>query len=152
MAKLNSDEMRALVAGYLPEGETPLHVAYGIRQPNLWLIVPALVLVVLPGIILLQALTRHYVIGISENSFVCIRFRPLYRSLTLQLGSVTAHRALPLASLKGKPASTSTGALFTHISLGQRGEWFRAKFARAFSKENRLEAMAIGAAVVAAAG
>ena len=151
MAKLDTAQMRDLLAPVLPAGETLQHAAYGVRQPNILLMLPAFALAILPGVLLTQYLTRHYVIGTTDRSLVIARVKPAMLSMALRPDRAISHRVLPLASLRGGPAMTKTGGLFTHIAFGEGDEAFRAKFHRAFSTENRAEAMAIGARIVAAA-
>ena len=151
MARVSAEELRAFLGAYVPEGESLDHAAYGVKQPNMLLMLPAFALAILPGVLLTQYLTRHYVIGTTDRSLVIARVKPAMLSMALRPDRAISHRVLPLASLRGGPATTKTGGLFTHIAFGEGDEAFRAKFHRAFSKENRAEAMAIGARIVAAA-
>ncbi len=152
MAKLDSPQMNDLLAPSLPASETVLHAAYGVKQPNIWLMLPAFALAIVPGVILTQVLTKHYIVGVTQSTLLIAEVRPKWRSMTVAVDAVKSSRTIALTELHGQPAKVKTGALFTHIGFGQGEGRFKAKFHRAFSKTNRPEANAIGEAIVAAVG
>ncbi|MCR8726382.1 hypothetical protein [Frigidibacter sp. ROC022] len=151
MAKLNDEMMRAILADGLAPGETLTEVAYGVRQPNMLYMLPLFALAVLPGVIVTQMLTKHYVAGLSASTLHVAEVKPRWSSLALAVKSVVTRRSFDLATLKGQQIKTGQGALFTRIAIGSGKEGWAAKFHRAFSKTNRSSAEAIKAAVEAAA-
>lgn len=149
MARLTAEELRAMAQPYMPAGENPRHAAYGVRQPHILLIVLLLLIGILPGLILIHYRTRHYVLALGERTLAVIQVTPAFWAMRLEPKAVKAVRLVPLAEVRGLGPTTSTGGLFTHIAFGRKPDDFRAKFHRAFSRDNRAEAMAIGAALTA---
>jgi hypothetical protein len=147
MARVTAEELRAMAQPYLPEGEAPRHAAYGVRQPHILLIVLFILIGILPGLLLVHFRTKHYVLALGDRTLAVIQVTPAFWKLRLEPKAVKSTRLLPLAEVRSAGAKTSTGGLFTHIAFGTKPNDFRAKFHRAFSKENRPEAMAIGAAL-----
>jgi hypothetical protein len=152
MTKLDPAQMHGILSPSLPEGEAITHAAYGVRQPNMWLMLPAFALAIIPGVILTQILTKHYIIGTSATALVVAQVSPKWRTLSVAVDAVKSRRAIPLSDLHGQTAAVKMGAIFTKIAFGQGVDGFKAKFHRAFSKENRHEAKAIGEAILAATG
>jgi len=151
MAKLNDALMLEILSQDLPEGETITHCAYGIKQPNMLLMLPAFALAVLPGVILTQVLTKHYVIGLSQSRVIVVQVKPKWSTLSVAVDAVVTSTYQDLAALKGTEVKNKTGALFTNLAFSTLAGPFKAKSHRAFSKSNRPSAMAIGEAVAAAA-
>jgi hypothetical protein len=147
MARVTADELRAMAQPHLPPGEAVRHAAYGVRQPHIVLIVLFLLFGILPGLLLVHFRTRHYVLALGQRTLAVIQVKPAFWKLRLEPKSVKSLRLVPLDGLRGTGGTTSTGGLFTHIAFGRKPDDFKAKFHRAFSKDNRAEAMAIGAAV-----
>jgi len=150
MATLDMAQMRELLAPVLPAGETVQHAAYGVRQPNILLLLPAFALAILPGIILTQMLTRHYVVGQSRNYLMVAEISPKWRSMTAAVDAVRDRWAVSINTLRGQPKMVRNGPLFTRIAFGSGPDGFQAKFHRAFSRTNRAEAEAIGEVVKSA--
>ncbi|MCB1397685.1 MAG: hypothetical protein H6898_06750 [Rhodobacter sp.] len=150
MAKLDTAQMRDLLAPVLPAGETLQHAAYGVRQPNILLMLPAFALAILPGVILTQMLTRHYVVGQSRNYLMVAEISPKWRSMMTAVDAVRDRWAVSINTLRGQPKTVRSGPVFTHIAFGTGQDGFKAKFHRMFSRTNRAEAEAIGAVVKAA--
>lgn len=138
MAKITDEKVYAAFTPYLQEGETLTHWAYGVKQPNLLLLVGLIALCILPGIIAVVLLTKNYFIGLTDRRLVILQVKGV------KPDKVKAVIEYPLAGLSGANASTSTGALFTHIAIEDEQKPFKAKFHRAFCKSNRPNAMAIG--------
>ncbi len=147
MARVTAEELRAMAQPYMPAGETARHAAYGVRQPHILLIVLFMLLAILPGILLVHFMTKQYVLVLGERTLVVIRVGPALGRLRLEPKRVKSTRLIPLAEVGGLGATTSTDSLFTHIAFGTKPDAFKAKFHRAFTKENRAESMAIGAAM-----
>jgi hypothetical protein len=141
MAKLTDEAMKQAFQQYLQPGEEVRHVAFGVKQPNIFLIILLICLAILPGMIAVFLLTKNYVIGLTNKRF-----------LVLQVPSMNDARAkaiieYDLSALPGMKVATSTGGIFTHIAIEDAAKPFKAKFHRAFSKTNRESAMAIAAAI-----
>ena len=141
MPKLNDETIQTAFQPHLKEGETLRQWAFGVKQPNLLLIILLIALAILPGLIAVFLLTRNYLIALTDK-----------RLLVLQVKSMSNAQAkeiieYDLNSLKKMKAKTSTGALFTHINIRDNEKPFVAKFHRAFSKSNRPSAMAIAEAI-----
>jgi hypothetical protein len=149
MTKLDSRTMREILAPGVPAGESLQHVAYGVRQPNMLLMLPAFALAVVPGVLLTQKLTKHYVVGATRNYLVIAEVSPKWRSLAVAVDAVKSVDAISLGALRGEPKKVSTGPVFTHIRFGAGKSLFKVKFHRAFSKTNRAEANAIAEIVAA---
>jgi hypothetical protein len=143
MAKLNDDSARALFAPHLDPNEQIKHWAFGVKQPNLLLIIPLIVLAVVPGLIAMALLTKNYLIGLTSKD----------RLLVLRLGTtgktVKEIAEYPLAQLRNQNVKTSTGPIFTHIAIRDPAKPFRAKFHRAYGSSNRPNAVAIADAISA---
>jgi hypothetical protein len=121
---------------YLEEGEQLSHWAYGVKQPNILLMIPLLALGVLPGIIAIHLLTKEYIVGLTDRRFIVLRFK----------GSkiaVNEVRAYPLDNLP--PVKATTGPIFTHLKIDDAAKPFVAKFHRLGMPGNREHAMAIEA-------
>jgi hypothetical protein len=122
---------------HLAPGESLKHWAYGVKQPPIWLILILFLLAILPGAIAVALLTKEYVIGLTDRRLIVLLFSgklKVKEMMEYQLGS------LP-------PVKTSTGGLFTHISIQDPARPFVAKFHRLGMKQNREHAMAIAAAI-----
>ena len=50
MAKFSEDQIRDVFAPHLEEGETVQHMAFGVKQPNIFLIILLVALAILPGL------------------------------------------------------------------------------------------------------
>lgn len=123
---------------YLEPGEQLRHWAYGVRQPNMALMIPLFLLGVLPGAIAVALLTKEYVVGLTDRRFIVLRFKG--KKIAVQ--EVLDY---PLAALP--PVKASTGGLFTHIDVKDPAKPFSAKFHRLGMPGNREHGMAIQAAL-----
>jgi hypothetical protein len=129
MARFNDENVPAAVRPHLQPGEQLLHWAYGVKQPNMGLLL-------LFGAIVAAIWTKHYVVALTDRRLLALRF-------TGKL-NVQEVREWSLASLP--PVTTSTGMLFTHIKV-QDAEPFVVKCHRMGMPNNRTHAMAIAAAL-----
>ncbi len=143
MAKITDEQIQKAFAPHLHEGETLKHWAYGIKQPNMLLIIGLIALFILPGIIAIALLTKNYFIGLTDRRLIVLQVKGIKPE---DVKAVTEYN---LSELSSANASTSTGGLFTHIVIKDEEKPFKAKFHRAFSKSNRPNAIAIGEAVAA---
>ncbi len=143
MAKLTDEQIQEAFASHLHEGETLKHWAFGVKQPNMLLIIGLIALCILPGIIAVALLTKNYFIGLTDRRLIVLQVKGM------KPGDVKAVTEYDLSDLNSSNASTSTGGLFTHIEIKDEEKPFKAKFHRAFSKSNRPNAVAIGEAIAA---
>ena len=123
---------------YLEPGERLRYVAYGVKQPNVLLMLLLLVLFILPGLIGIPLLTKHYLVGLTDRRFIVL---PFWGSGEVNSKAIFDYR---LSSLPKVVAST--GPIFTHIRILDPKKPFVAKFHRhPFGGKNRGNAMAIEA-------
>ena len=128
----------AALTPYLEPGEQLKHWAYGIKQPSILLILPLFALAVLPGAIAVAAMTKEYVVGLTDRRFIALRFK----GKKIEVKEVMSY------SLNNLPAvRASTGPIFTHIKIADAAKPFVAKFHRLGMAGNREHAMAIQAAL-----
>ncbi len=123
---------------YLEPGEQLKHWAYGVKQPNMLLMLPLFALAVLPGAIAVALLTKEYVVGLTDRRFIVLRFK----GKNVEVKEIIDY---PLSSLP--PVKASTGALFTHIKILDPAKPFIAKFHRLGMPGNREHGMSIEAAL-----
>lgn len=123
---------------HLEPGEQLKHWAYGVKQPNMLLMIPLFALAVLPGAIAVALLTKEYVVGLTDRRFIVLRFK----GKNVQVKEIVDYS---LTSLP--PVKASTGALFTHIKILDQAKPFVAKFHRLGMPGNREHAMAMEAAL-----
>lgn len=141
MAKFSEDQIRDVFAPHLEEGETVQHMAFGVKQPNIFLIILLVALAILPGLIAVALLTRNYLIATTERRFIVLQIKGFSNPEVKEIIDYT------FAELGGADVKTSTGGIFTHINVNIEGKRFVAKFHRAYSKFNRPGAMAIAEAI-----
>jgi hypothetical protein len=129
----------AAFAPYLEPGEQLRNVAFGVKQPNLLLMLPLFALAVLPGAIAVALLTKEYVVGLTDRRLIVLRFK----GKNVQVQEVLDYR------LNGQlpQVKSSTGPVFTHIKIEDQARPFVAKFHRMGMPGNREGAMAIAAAL-----
>lgn len=122
----------AAFAPYLEPGERLRHIAYGVKQPNIFVIA-------LTGGLVSALLTKEYVVGLTDRRLIVLRFKG--KSVSVQ--EVMDYR------LGGQlpPVKSSTGPVFTHIKVEDAAKPFVAKFHRMGMPGNREGAMAIAAAL-----
>ena len=123
---------------YLEPGEQLRHWAFGVKQPNMLLILPLFALAILPGAIAVALLTKEYVVGLTDRRFIVLRFK----GKKVEVQEVLEY---PLSALP--PVKASTGGLFTHIKIEDPAKPFVAKFHRMGMPGNREHGMAIEAAL-----
>jgi len=141
MARIKDPNVAAAAfAPYLEPGEQLRHVAFGVKQPNLLLMLPLFALAVLPGAIAVALLTKEYVVGLTDRRLIVLRFKGSKVSVqeVLDYRLDNGHRP---------PVKASTGPVFTHIKIEDTAKPFVAKFHRMGMPGNREGAMAIAAAL-----
>lgn len=135
MARFNDPNIPAAAfTPYLKPGEQLRHWAYGVKQPNLLLILPLFAIGVLPGVIAVALLTKEYVVGVTDQRFIVL----LFKGKKLEIKEVADY---PLSSLP--PVKASTGPIFTHIKILDPAKPFVGKFHRLGMPGNREHGMAI---------
>ncbi len=145
MAKLKDEQIKAAFQDYLKEDEELKYWAYGVKQPNIIIIVILIALFILPGIIAVLFFTNNYLIAITDKRFIVLQIKSISNAEIIKMQEYN------LDELDRTKVKSSTGALFTKISIDNQDKPFAAKFHRAFSKNNRPHAMAIGDAITGTA-
>ena len=140
MTKLTDDKIKLAFEQYLQGEENLKYWAFGVKQPNIFLIVLLLALFILQGIIAIFWLTKNYLIALTDNNLLVLEVASISNA------NVKKHTEYSLSKLRGK-VTASTGVLFTKIKIDDSAKLFEAKFHRAFSKNNRPHAMAISEAI-----
>ncbi|MGR3724450.1 hypothetical protein [Abyssibius alkaniclasticus] len=151
MAKLTEEMMHEILAP-IAAGQDIAQAAYGIKQPNILYMLPFFALAIVPGVLMTQKLTKHYIVGLTSSHILVAEVAPKWSTLAVAVDSVKSAQAIALAGLRGKAVRGESGAIFTNIAFPHDSGQFTARFHRAFSRTNRPAAVAIGNAVVAAAG
>lgn len=123
---------------YLQPGEQLRHVAFGIKQPSMWAMMPLFILAILPGAIATALLTKEYVVALTDRRVIVLHFKG---------SQIQVQEVFEYALNYHAPAETSTGSIFTHIKIHDPAKPFVAKFHRAGMPGNREQAMAIAAAL-----
>jgi hypothetical protein len=145
MAKLKDEQIKAVFQDYLKEDEEIKYWAFGVKQPNFLLIVFLIALFILPGIIAVIFLTKNYIIALTDKRFIALQIKSISNA------EVTKMQEYNLHELDRSNVKTSMGTLFTKIKIDDQVNPFAAKFHRAFSKNNRTHALAIGEAITSTA-
>lgn len=137
MAKINEATVKAAFAPHLQPGETLQHWAYGVKQPNIFLIILLVLLAVLPGLIAVMLLTKSYLVGLTDERFLVLRFK----------GNLSVSEVIEYSRASLPPVKTSGGPVFTHIKISDPAKPFAAKFHRLGMAGNREHSQAIAAAL-----
>ncbi|KCZ92833.1 hypothetical protein [Hyphomonas johnsonii] len=144
MAKPTLAEMKTAFTPHIPAGEVITHAAYGIKQPHILLIVLLMLAGILPGLIVVVVMTKHYLIGQSAAGVTVLQIKGMT--------NLAVRKAMRFSSqeLAGAQVKTSSAGLFTNIKIidGQRN--FVAKFHKMYSRDNQVNAEAIAAFAAAA--
>lgn len=130
--------VKAAFQPYLEPGEAVRHVAYGVKQPPIGVILPLYLIGILPGVIAVAVMTREYVVALTDRRFIALRFK----GSAIKIEEVLAW---PLGALP--PVKASTGGLFTHIAIQDSAKPFAAKFHRLGMPGQREETMAMQTAL-----
>ena len=137
MARFNDSNVPAAIQPHLQPDEQLKHWAFGVRQPNIFLVIALISLAILPGVIAVALLTKNYIVALTDRRFLVLRFTG-----KLKIQEIMEYRL-------GTPAqvTASTGPIFTHVKIADPTRPFVAKFHRAGMPNNRLHSMAIAAAL-----
>jgi hypothetical protein len=141
MANPNETNVPEAFARHLQAGEELKYFAYGVKQPSLLVIAPLLALAVLPGVIAVTMLTKHYLIGLTNRRFLVLQIKSMGNH------EVKAVLEYDLAALQPGSVKASVGPIFTHIRIDDEREPFVAKFHRMGMKTNRDHSRQIAAAI-----
>src|SRR5688500_17687126 len=134
MSAYKDQDMQGIFAPHMQPGEGLVNWAYGVKQPHILLII--LFIATIGGVIAVMLMTKHYLVGLtSYGRFVVLEVsgKTVKASRSYQLGQAGA-------------VKTSTGALFTHISVDGPPP-FKAKFHRLGMAKNREHSQAIASAL-----
>ena len=141
MAKTTREQLTEPFLPHLEPGETVTAAAYGVKQPNLLLLLFLVALAVLPGLIAVFLLTKNYLVALTDRRVLVLKIK---NAGNFEIKEMIEYSREELPALATK---TSTGAIFTHIAIKDDARPFVAKFHRGFCPTNREDAMAIAAAV-----
>jgi hypothetical protein len=141
VAKLSEENFRAGVQPLLQPGERLVHVAYGVKQPNFFVIV--LLIATIGGSLAIGLLTKHYLLALTDRRLLIVQVQGGLFGVSFATKAVTEYSFAQLASL---PVKTSTGGLFTHVRI-DAPQRFIAKFHRMATRTNREHAMGIASAL-----
>jgi len=123
---------------YLQPGEQLKNIAFGVKQPSIWAMIPLFILAVVPGAIATALLTKEYIVGLTDRRVIVLRFK----SSKIQVQEIMDY---PLSG--HAPVESSMGSVFAHIRINDPVKPFVAKFHRMGMNGNREQAMAIAAAL-----
>src|SRR3954471_12780026 len=139
MARFNDPNfVAAAFHPYLQPGEQIRAVAFGVKQPSIWAMIPLFILAVLPGAIATALLTKEYVVALTDRRVLVLRFK----SSKIQVQEVSEYSLFNHA-----PVQASSGPVFAHIKINDPMRPFVAKFHRLGMPGNREQAMAIAGAL-----
>ena len=142
MAKLNDEQIQAAFQPYLQEGEGLQNWAVGVKQLDFLVFFILFLLAILPGIIANILLTKNFLIGLTNRRFLVLQINSLSNATVKQITEYT------LDEVRALKVDTSTGRVFTRIRIDDATRPFVVNCNRAFSKNNRAQAMAISEAIV----
>lgn len=132
MAKTRDETIWNSLQPYLQPGEQLRHWAYGVKQPNVALVIAV-------GVLPAYFLTKHYVVGLTQSRLIVMRIAPPIGK-RFSVKGVVEYR---LEELRGLVVEIKTGPIFTRIRIKDVARPFAAKFHRLYSKTNRYHAMGI---------
>lgn len=142
MARYKDEKVIETIQPYLQDGEKIENYAYGVKQPNFWLLVLLIALAVLPGLIAIALLTKEYIVVLTDRRFIILRVKG--GKAEVQEVREYDRNALP-------PVEAKTGGIFTHIKIRDEANPFVAKFHRMGMKENRRHCQEMSIALTGAA-
>lgn len=143
MAKITDDRVAQVARPHLQPGETIESWAFGVKMPPFYVWVPLIAIALLPGLIAMLLLTKNYLLVLTDRRLLVLTIKSPSNA------TVKAVSEYALDELHKLDVKTSTGSIFTHIKIPDDHKPFVAKFHRAYSKENRRNAMAIAEAISA---
>ncbi|MFB3056704.1 MAG: hypothetical protein ACE1ZQ_06020 [Ignavibacteriaceae bacterium] len=96
MTKLTDDKIKLAFEQYLQGEENLKYWAFGVKQPNIFLIVLLLALFILQGIIAIFWLTKNYLIALTDNNLLELEVASISNV------NVKKHTEYSLSELSGK--------------------------------------------------
>lgn len=96
MTKLTDDKIKLAFEQYLQGEENLKYWAFGVKQPNIFLIVLLLALFILQGIIAIFWLTKNYLIALTDNNLLVLEVASISNA------NVKKHTEYSLSELSGK--------------------------------------------------
>ena len=96
MTKLTDDKIKLAFEQYLQGEENLKYWAFGVKQPNIFLIVLLLALFILQGIIAIFWLTKNYLIALTDNNLLVLEVASISNV------NVKKHTEYSLSELSGK--------------------------------------------------
>lgn len=140
MARLKDEQMQEAVQNHLRAGETLEYVAFGVKQPNIGLIILLMLLGILPGIIATFLLTKNYILALTNQRFIALQVKSMSNAEVKSILEYDLNKLPPLKTKKGN--------IFTTFKISDSEKPFSAKCHRAFSKTNRENSVAISQALL----
>ncbi len=140
MSKIDDQTVPAALQQHLQPGEQLRNYAYGVKQPNIGLIL--FFYLTIGGAIFVAFMTKHYIIGLTDRRLLVVSVKPGFFT-RCDLNKVVEVFDFPLAQLGSMKVKTSTGALFTHMRIETPARTWVAKFHRMGMSNNRQHTMAI---------
>lgn len=135
MARLKHHDFQNLMKEHLDPDEDLIAVAYGVKQPNIFLLILLICIAILPGMIAVLLMTKHYFVGLTNKRLIVLQAKG-YSAV------VKGKFEYSFEQVQGKVKS-STGMVFTHLKIDDPVNKLRVKFHRAATPENRDNAMKI---------
>lgn len=137
MAKPNQQQIEAAFAPHLTPSELLQTSAYGVKQPHIALITLLCLLGVLPGLLAIAFMTKHYRIGLTRHRVIVLQTKSMNNLETKHV------LAFELNSMQTAMVKTSQNSIFTNIKIEDGDTRFVAKFHRAYTKTNRADSWTI---------
>jgi len=141
MARYSDEKVIEAIKPHLQDGEVIQNYAYGVKQPNMGLIIGLMALAILPGAIAVALLTKEYIVALTNRRFIVLRVKG---------GKAAVQEVMEYDRARMPPVEAKTGGIFTHIKIKDEARPFVAKFHRMGMKENRRHCQEIEAALVRA--
>lgn len=139
MARFNDlNFVAAAFQPYLQPGEQIRNIAFGVKQPSMWAMLPLFILAVLPGAIATAMLTKEYLVALTDRRVIVLRFKG---------SKIQVQEVFEYALYNHPPVQASSGSVFAHLRIDDPVRPFIAKFHRMGMPGNREQAMAIAAAL-----
>ncbi len=140
MSTIDDQTVPAAIARHLQPGEQLRHWAYGVKQPNIGLIL--LFYATIGGALAVAFMTKHYVIGLTDRRLVVISLKPGFFT-RCHLDRVVEVFDFPLHALPQMKVTSSSGMLFSHFRIEAPNRTWVAKFHRMGMSRNHEQCAAI---------
>ncbi len=136
MAKMTHDELKHALQPHLLPGEEVRHLAFGVKQPPIAVIILLVLIAVLPGLIAVLLLTRNYLVALTDRRLLVLRVSGPFKPEAKEMIEFDLDR---ISRIK-----TRRSPIFVHLNLQQEQQRFVAKFHRSpYRGANRTESIAI---------